>query len=282
SRRDARVPASASTSVQAIRVRPSAVAWRRCLVVSPMSASDACAGAKRPKRGTKAKRRFSTTKPQARRVMMPATWFRRTAPRPTPIAPQRATPAKVPSRSSVIWFAVERELDAAGREGCVADEKAESFADDAEREPCEQTGGELGGEHAGSFGCEEEGGADGAVAVLAGDEHDPGEGGENAGEAADTEQAALVLGGLELRGLRQQSGEQGEEKDERDHSQHQSECGAGRADLQQLGFDQCGHASASAVSSRRPLRARSPRRPARGSAPGPRRRGHRRVHWSSR
>ena len=58
------------------RVRPPAAAGRRCLVVSPMRASCAWTGAKRPTEGTKAKRRFSATKPQASRPMIAPTWLR--------------------------------------------------------------------------------------------------------------------------------------------------------------------------------------------------------------
>ena len=81
--------------------------------------------------------------------------------------------------------AVERVVDAAAGEDGVADREAEPFADEAEDDAGEQPGGELGADHARAFGREQEGGADRAEAVFAGHEHDPGERGEDAGEAAD-------------------------------------------------------------------------------------------------
>jgi hypothetical protein len=88
-------------------------------------------------------------------------------------------------------------------------------------------------------------------AVFGCGEHEAGEGGEDAGETADAQEASLVFGGDEAGRLGQQPGEQREEQDQGDHPEHEPDRGAGGADLQQLGFELALHDCCSEVSSRK-------------------------------
>ena len=121
---------------------------RRWSVVSPVSASCAWTGPKRPTEGTKAKRRFSTTKPQASRPMIAPTWLRTIDAEPDADRAPECDAGERAQHQQRDLAAVEREGDATAREDSVADPEAEPFSDDAEREPGEQSCGQLRREHA--------------------------------------------------------------------------------------------------------------------------------------
>src|SRR5262249_31411074 len=145
----------------------------------------------------------------------------------------------------------EGEGDAACVECEGADPVSERLADEAEGDPGKEAGCGLGGEHVRASGIEEERRFDRAVAVFTGDQHAAGEGGEDVGDAADVEEAALVLGGRQVRGLGEEAAQEREEDDQADHPGYEPERGAGRADLEQLRADLVEHGCSLAVSWRK-------------------------------
>src|SRR5512132_1217408 len=146
---------------------------------------------------------------------------------------------------------VERVVDAAPGEAHVTDAEAERLAGNAEDGPGEQAGAKLRAQHTRASRVEQEGRPDRAVAVLAGHQHDPREGREDAGQAADAQQRALVVGREELRLLGEQPRQQREEEDDADHPQDQARCRTRRPDLQELRPELALHAACSAVSPRK-------------------------------
>jgi hypothetical protein len=149
--------------------------------------------------GTKAKRRFSTTKPDLVADDRADADSER--------APEGDSRQRAEEEEGGL-VEVEGVVDPASGQRRIADRETESFADQAEGDPGEQAGGELGRDDARPPGCEEEGGADRAEAVFARHEHDPRERGEDPGEAADAEQTALILGARQARCVREEPGQE--------------------------------------------------------------------------
>ena len=119
-------------------------------MVSPMKASWAWAGAKRPTEGTKREEQVLDDEAPGEQADDRADLVADDRADPDADARPRArSPASVPEqRAASIWPPFEREGMPRPARQRVADREAEPLADDAEREPGEQAGGELGGDHA--------------------------------------------------------------------------------------------------------------------------------------
>ena len=84
-------------------------------------------------------------------------------------------------------------MDAAAGEDAEPDREREPLADHREDDPGEHARDVLGGQDDPAARREDERRPDRPEPVLARDDEDPGEGGEDGGEAADTEEVPLVL-----------------------------------------------------------------------------------------
>ena len=179
---------------------------------------------------------FSITKPQARRPITAPIWLRTIAPTPTPIAPQIAGARDRAEQQPRDVAVVERERDVPLREADVADPVRERHADGTEDHADDEAREELGAEDARPARRHEEGRADRPEAVLARQDEDARERGEDSRDASDAEQLALVLRVvLEVARVLQEPGQERDRDDEHEHAEHEPDRGARRPDLEDLG-----------------------------------------------
>src|SRR6476660_6190237 len=146
----------------------------------------------------------------------------------------------------------ERAVDPSSREDAETDREREPLADQRKNDPRKQARDVLGRDHDPAARREHERRPDRPKSVLARDDQDPREGGEEGGEAADTEEVPLIVRGGQVFPARQEAGQQDEQQHEREQAHDQPDRRPRRPDLQELGADLVDHwISRSAVSSRK-------------------------------